>query len=235
MNYLYEGRGAVQYCTPVFPIAPATPPAEIESAIDEILRQRRRVPVDLLSEICNYRAVDADVDTEAAYERLAQLVNLAPGPVVFKIASKGNSYGLVAERDYSALGELVSGYGGVVTLDNGADNDDNHYAITYKTGRLMDGRVGFALQEKGRWVNEPNLEPLQLEKLATISLWDVKKRNEIIDTLQGRCNANVTRRNLKNATGSLLEFITYKPGDGKKIIRKGQEFLWYRRFSSFFV
>jgi hypothetical protein len=133
----------------------------IEREIKAILERRallREEDGNLLNEINTYRVTEWDVNTPNN-DMVAVLANLTEGPVLMRVKSKDNGYGLFAERDYAGPNRSnVTRYQGKQWLSKyyrAVKNRD--YIVDTQHGYSIDGRYGFLLSEKGRWVNEPNL------------------------------------------------------------------------------
>jgi len=76
------------------------------------------------------------------------LANLTPGPVI--LLTKKRGYGLFAERTYERT-DIVTRYGG----QNVAKNTEGDYVLFNQvTQKTIDGKYGYKLSEKGRWINE---------------------------------------------------------------------------------
>lgn len=76
--------------------------------------------------------------------------NQVEGPIVCWDPDR-NCYGLRAEKKYKA-GDRITWYGG--TLHPSAKVIRGDYVAQAASDCVIDGRVGFKLKEKGRWINE---------------------------------------------------------------------------------
>lgn len=76
------------------------------------------------------------------------LANLTPGPVILPTRTRG--YGLFADREYEG-GEIVTMYGGDKVT---GETEGDYVLYNQVTGVTTDGRYGYKLGEKGRWINE---------------------------------------------------------------------------------
>jgi hypothetical protein len=93
-----------------------------------------------------YVVTEADIES---IESVVALCNCVSGPFVAYDPVRG--YGLMADRDYSE-GTTVTTYGGerIKSIVVGGP-----YMALAKNGMsTVDGRYGFKLAQKGRWVNE---------------------------------------------------------------------------------
>lgn len=124
-------------------------------AINVIHTHAGNLTSDMVLELEEYIVRKQDMERIPLY-KIVFLVNMLDGPVVLKDAQRG--YGLFAERNYAPL-EGVTYYGGDVFTDKPVLQGDYVIRIpkeiTNKPYDLtIDGRDGFLLSEKGRWVNE---------------------------------------------------------------------------------
>lgn len=102
-------------------------------------RSRRLVQKELEEQVVSEEMLDP-------IELLVSVANELGGPVVAFDHLRG--WGLRAEKKY-LKGELVTTYGGVMSL---CPSEGDYVAKANEV--FIDGRHGFKLKEKGRWINE---------------------------------------------------------------------------------
>ena len=92
--------------------------------------------------LADYVATEADLATLIGY------INQLDGPAV-EWDDDRKCYGLKARQHYKS-GELVTTYGGTKSVKEIRGD----YVAKGGADIYIDGRVGFKLSEKGRWINE---------------------------------------------------------------------------------
>jgi len=103
------------------------------------------------NQLAGYRVSEKDLADPLRLKEVIFFANSIGGPQIRFDEEGGRGYGLFAERDY-LKGEKVTGYGGAACPKGSAGD----YVAVFQgpEGRCIDGRYGFRLDEKGRWVNE---------------------------------------------------------------------------------
>lgn len=115
----------------------------VEGNVDTFLELRAKVNLKLALDIGNYRAQVNDEPWKLAF-----LGNLIPDtPVVLWTRQRG--FGLFADRFYKST-ERVTHYDGLV----GGNDQEGDYVVQVDKYVTMDGKYGFELRNKGRWINE---------------------------------------------------------------------------------
>jgi len=97
--------------------------------------------------LADHVVTEHDLDAPAL---LINLVNELDGPAV-EWDEQRNCYGLKARQHYKR-GALVTTYGGAQSV---TEISGDYVA---KGGVYVDGRIGFKLSQKGRWINESDRE-----------------------------------------------------------------------------
>lgn len=128
------------------------------NTVDGWLALRRTlaaVDSQLQREIDAYRVTQDEVENHL--EDVVFLSNLTSmGPMV--MPSPGKGYGLFADKRYKGSlddrGEYVTTYGGTL-IDA---NNQGPYVLSINKDFVIDGFYGFALIDKGRWINSDNDE-----------------------------------------------------------------------------
>lgn len=157
MNELANHVRALLTLPETFIVKDTTTAAQIDAQIAAILNVRRtfkREYPGLYTQLCTYTATLADV---GQVDLLASLCNLTTGPVLFRVASKGGGYGLFAEQDYAVGRETkITKYDGVRPVEL-PSQEEADYVVETGPRAYIDGKYGFQLENKGRWINEPNV------------------------------------------------------------------------------
>lgn len=145
-------------------------------SVDEALSARTVVPPLLKAKIGNFRPSKAEMmDTEAIY-RIVFLSNLIDGPVILKVPEKGGGYGLFAHKRLEHRqgdikdGNLITKYDGVLVDEYAPEGD--YLMSNTSTRQEMDGLYGFALKNKGRWMND---DPINFNARLKAN-WDIRVR-----------------------------------------------------------
>lgn len=130
----------------------------------------------------------SEYDVTAGLGQLAHDVNTKTKGLIVKYISREKGYGLFADRDYNTYNDndplmdtkggmlVLTTYNGVRTRTDPRTQQSNHDYIMWIGEKLgndwhIDGRVGFGLNEKGRWMNQPNADERGEENCA----WRIKE------------------------------------------------------------
>jgi len=179
---------------------------ELAQLIQTLLKMREAIRPARRDMIANYVVTQHDLETSGAL-KIAFLACLVDGPMVlYKNLKIG--YGLFTEKRYDNE-EFITEYGGIsLTMEDlEAPVYRGDYVMTLNTWHI-DGRYNFRISQKGRWINEPNLVPLNYNNTAEFE--------RAIDAVR-----NCAFRTKENRRGVFL--VNFREGPGQLPADAGNE------------
>ena len=127
--------------------------------VNDLLEQRSAFPTELAKEISEYRTTKEDMEDQMSIRKIVFLSNLVEGPFIIHTKDATKGYTLVADKRYKGSmtrdGDLVTIYGGTIV----SGDEKSNYVVALGTSKFLEGKYGFVLREKGRWINENRVSP----------------------------------------------------------------------------